>query len=208
MTRSRYSVAVLTLLFLTACSTSDSDTYNAGDVGAVIDTSEATILSSRVVNIDGGDNSKVGAVAGGAVGGTAGYVVAGNNSARGLGVVLGTVIGAAAGYLAEDAAREREGIEYIVRMNDGRVVTLVQNRAEAEEPIANGTPVLVQYGQDYTRVIARPDGAASAAGGGSGAGGGSDGGDSGWSNPDAPTEASGETGSGSLQDVSSGGDTN
>ena len=203
----RYNLAVLTLLLLTACSTSDSNTYKAGDVGSVIETSEATVLSSRVVDIDGGDNSGVGAVAGGAVGATSGYVIAGSGSGRGLGLVLGTVIGAGAGYLAEGAAREREGIEYIVRMSDGRVVTLVQNRAENEEPIPDGTAVLVQYGKDYTRVIPEPQGAASAAGGGSGSGG-SAGGGSGWTNPDAPAEGPSQPGDDSLQGGSYGGDTN
>ena len=200
----RFSVAVLALLLLAACTTSDSNTYNAGDVGSVIETSEATVVSSRIVTIKGGDNSGVGAVAGGAVGATSGYVIAGSGSGRGLGVVLGTVIGATAGYLAEGSARERDGIEYVVRMSDGRVVTLVQNRAEDEQPIPNGSAVLVQYGKDYTRVIPEPEGAAAAAGGG----GGSAGGTSGWTNPDAATDVPDQSGSGSLDGETYGGETN
>ena len=184
----RYSLVALMVFLLGACSTSTSDTYNARDVGFVIETTEATVLTSRVVNIEGGENTGTGTVAGGAVGATTGYVLAGSGSGRGLGVVLGAVVGAATGYLIEESTHSREGIEYVVRMNDGRVVTLVQNRAEGEMPLPDGAPVLVQYGNEYTRIIERPDTieAAGATGGGSGGGTASGGaGAGGWSNPDA-----------------------
>jgi len=184
----RYSLVALMIFLLGACSTSTSDTYNARDVGFVIETTEATVLTSRVVNIEGGENTGTGTVAGGAVGATTGYVLAGSGSGRGLGVVLGAVIGAATGYLIEESTHSREGIEYVVRMNDGRVVTLVQNRAEGEMPLPDGAPVLVQYGNEYTRIIERPDTieAAGATGGGSGGGTASGGaGAGGWSNPDS-----------------------
>jgi hypothetical protein len=51
-------------------------------------------------------------------------------------------------------------------------------------PLPDGAPVLVQYGNEYTRIIERPD-TASATGGGSGGGTASGGaGAGGWSNPD------------------------
>jgi len=104
------------------------------------------------------------------------------------------VVGAGIGYLAEKEIRSGEGIEYIVELEDGRVVTLVQNRADEEQPIPDGEPVLVQFGSQYTRI--RPldtDSAAGASAGGSGAG-------SGWVNPDA---TAGDEGAGSgSQDVS------
>ena len=200
----RYPLIVACLFILTACSTESTNTYKANDVGSIIETSEATVLNSRVVNIEGGDNSGAGAVAGGAVGATSGYVIAGSGSGRGLGVVLGAVLGAATGYLAEESVRSREGIEYVVRMNDGRVVTLVQNREENEEPLPNGAPVLVQYGDDYTRVIELPAGAAGA---GAASDGGS-GGASGWTNPDAPEGETGNSSDGDAQDATYGGEPN
>ena len=60
-------------------------------------------------------------------------------------------------------------------MDDGRVVTLVQNRDGQEQPIENGQRVLVQYGADYSRVVPAPP----AAGGGS---------PGGWQNPDDLTD--------------------
>ena len=58
-------------------------------------------------------------------------------------------------------------------MDDGRTVTLVQNRAADEVPLADGTPVLVQVSGQYTRVIADPQ---------------PDGGGA-WVDPDAATAA-------------------
>jgi outer membrane lipoprotein SlyB len=150
-------VAVAALAFLAAgCANPTSSRYNAGDVGQIIETSEGTVLSSRVVEIKGDENSGYGAVAGGAAGATGAHVAVGNSNSGGLVTLLGAVIGAGIGYLVEDSARSREGIEYMVRLDDGRVVTLVQNREDDEAPMQNGTPVLVQYGSDYTRVVERP----------------------------------------------------
>ena len=92
--------------------------------------------------------------------------------------MIGGVVGAGAGYLAQQQASNREGIEYVLRMDDGRTVTLVQNRADEEQPLPDGTPVLVQISGQYTRVIADPR--AERAGGG-------------WTDPDtvAPSASSG-----------------
>jgi hypothetical protein len=70
--------------------------------------------------------------------------------------VIGGVLGAGAGYLAQRQMNNRDGIEYVLQMDDGRTVTLVQNRADDEAPLPDGTPVLVQVSGQYTRVIADP----------------------------------------------------
>jgi hypothetical protein len=70
--------------------------------------------------------------------------------------VLGGLVGAGIGYLSQQQLNNREGIEYVLEMDDGRTVTLVQNRADDEVPLADGTPVLVQVSGQYTRVIADP----------------------------------------------------
>ncbi|MDH3595904.1 MAG: hypothetical protein OEU09_02990 [Rhodospirillales bacterium] len=173
-------VAATALAFLAAgCASSTSSRYNSGDVGQIIETSEGTVLSSRIVEVKGGANSGYGAVAGGAAGATTSRVAVGNSNVSGLVTILGAIVGAGIGYLAEDSARSGEGIEYMVRLDDGRVVTLVQNREDEEVPMQNGTPVLVQYGNEYTRIVRKPavlDG--TPAGGAAPAGK--------WQNPDEP----------------------
>ena len=173
------AAAAALALLAAGCANPTSSRYNSGDVGQIIETSEGTVLSSRIVEVKGGDNSGYGAVAGGAAGATTSHVAVGNSSASGLVTILGAVIGAGIGYLAEDSARSGEGIEYMIRLDDGRVVTLVQNREGEEVPIRGGTPVLVQYGNEYTRVVEKPavlDG--SPPGGAAPAGK--------WQNPDVP----------------------
>ena len=178
------SIAAILALFAAGCADPSSSRYTASDVGQIIETSEGTVVSSRVVDIKGGENSSYGAAAGGATGGTAGDFSTGGS---GLVTILGAIIGAGVGYLAEDAARSREGYEYMVQMDDGRIVTLVQNREGEEPPIQNGTPVFVQYGSEYTRIVAKPDVL-------DGSSPGSPGPSNTWQNPDKPSGASGKGG--------------
>ena len=139
-------------LLLVGCGHPSGSTYEAGDVGRAIETAQGSVVSSRVVKISGQPNA-VGPVAGGALG-AAGSALAFQGS--GLVAVIGGVLGAGVGYLTQQQLNNREGIEYVLQMDDGRTVTLVQNREDEEQPLADGTPVLVQVSGQYTRVIADP----------------------------------------------------
>jgi outer membrane lipoprotein SlyB len=144
-------LAVASLL-LAGCAHPSSTTYETGDVGRTIETAQGSIVSSRVVKI-AGDTNAAGPLAGGALG-AAGSALAFQGS--GLVAVIGGVLGAGIGYLAQKQLNNREGIEYVLEMEDGRTVTLVQNRASDETPLPDGTPVLVQVSGQYTRVMADP----------------------------------------------------
>lgn len=172
-----YATTLAVGLALAGCSTADSNTYTSRDVGQVIETSQGRVLSSRPVEIRSDEGGVAGPLAGGAIGGATGLTI-GSGSGNVLATVLGAAAGAGLGYLAESELRSGEGIEYIVELEDGRVVTLVQNRAENETPISDGAPVLVQFGNEYTRITRlETDLPAGAAGGAGGA--------SGWTNPDS-----------------------
>jgi hypothetical protein len=84
------------------------------------------------------------------IGAHIGFVIAG---------LLGGAIGAGAGYPAERVMRTREGIEYVLRMPDVRMQTLVQNRDKSEQPMPAGIEVLIQHAGRYSRVIEKPAGA-------------------------------------------------
>jgi outer membrane lipoprotein SlyB len=142
-------------LVLAGCAHPSSSTYESGDVGRTIETAKASVVSSRVVNI-AGDVNAVGPLAGGAAGAAGSAIAFSGGGNTGLIAVLGGLLGAGAGYLAQQQLNDREGIEYILQMDDGRTVTLVQNRASDEPPLPDGTPVLVQVSGQYTRVIADP----------------------------------------------------
>ena len=145
------SVLVATAL-LAGCSHPSGTTYDAADVGRTIETTQASVVSSRFVKV-AGESSLAGPLAGGALG-ASGSALAFQGS--GLVAVIGGVLGAGAGYLAQKQMNNREGIEYVLQMEDGRTVTLVQNRESEERPLPDGTPVLVQVSGQYTRVMADP----------------------------------------------------
>ena len=144
-------------LTLAGCGHQTSSTYNADEVGRVIDTSRAVVLSSRVVEISGeGEQSGYGPLVGAAAGASGGYLVGGGDAGQVIGSVLGGLIGAGLGWAAEQHVDTREGIEYVLRLDSGRDVTLVQNREGDETPLPPGTHVLIQRGGDYARIIADP----------------------------------------------------
>jgi outer membrane lipoprotein SlyB len=143
-------------LLLAGCAAPTRNLYEATDVGRVIETYEGTVVSSRIVKItDPPRGLSVGPLAGAAAGTGIGLTI-GEGRGNTLAAILGGLIGAGTGFLAEQSAKEREGLEYVIRTADGRVVTVVQNRDSEETPIAAGTAVLLQYGGSYTRVIERP----------------------------------------------------
>lgn len=137
-------------LVVAGCSTPTSSRYEGAEVGRPIETSRGTIVSGRVVDVIG-ETNPAGPVAGGVIGG-AGVGLATHNA---WAAILGAVFGAGLGYATQQLANDREGIEYVVEMEDGRTVTLVQNRGDEEVPLRAGTAVLVQVSGTYSRVIPR-----------------------------------------------------
>jgi outer membrane lipoprotein SlyB len=142
------------MVSVAACSHPSSTTYGDSEVGQTIETSQGSVVSSRIVEV-AGEPGFVGAGAGAAVG-AAGGGLAVNGPASLLVAIVGGLVGAGIGYMAEKRVNDRDGIEYLLQMDDGRLVTLVQNREEGEQPLPDGTPVLVQLNGQYTRVMAHP----------------------------------------------------
>jgi outer membrane lipoprotein SlyB len=138
------------VLLLGGCAQTSS-TYTVSEVGQPVETTNGTVVASRLVRVQG-ERNLVGAGAGAAAG-AAGTTLAGGS---GSAAVLGGLVGAGLGYLAQGGLTRREGIEYVVDLEDGRTVTIVQNRASQELPIESGAPVLVQLGSTYSRVLRDP----------------------------------------------------
>ena len=146
-------------LALAACSHPSGDNYTSGDVGRVVDTQQAKVISARTVDIKGGENSGIGAAAGGVAAGSVAAAAVDTGGAEAAAAIVSGLAGAGLGWLIEEEARSRGGIEYVLRRPDGRVITLVQNRGTDEKPIEPGSDVLIQHGRDYTRVVPVPEGA-------------------------------------------------
>jgi outer membrane lipoprotein SlyB len=139
------------LALLSACAHPNQNRYAARDVGLTADIEFGTVAAVRTVEITG-ENSGAGAAVGmtaGAVGGS--FIGSGDGSIAGL--LAGAIIGAVAGAAAEQAMQDRQGIEYVVKLDTGKAQSVVQNIAEGDAPIAVGDRVMVQQQGGYRRVL-------------------------------------------------------
>jgi outer membrane lipoprotein SlyB len=185
----RSACCVVLMVSVAACAHPSSTTYGDKEVGQTIETSQGSVVSSRVVDV-AGEPGFVGAGAGAAVGASGGALAV-NGPASLLVAIVGGLVGAGIGYMAEKQMGDRDGIEYVLQMDDGRLVTLVQNREDDERPLPDGTPVLVQLNGQYTRVMAHPNAVDRNAG-------------SGWVDPDAPDAGAPPAGGPGAPPLSSG----
>ena len=139
------SVVVASAL-LGACATMDSG-YSRGDVHAIESVQDGVVENVRPVNIDG-THSGIGAGAGAVLGG-----LAGSEIGHGTGSIAGAVAGALAGGLGgnaiEGAVTHKGGYEVVVRLENNRTISVVQEDADSLRP---GDRVRVVTGPDGSRV--------------------------------------------------------
>jgi outer membrane lipoprotein SlyB len=147
----RKSTLLLTLASLSACNHPGQNRYGYQDVGQATVVKFGTVVSERAVSITG-ENTGLGATigaAGGAIGGSA--IGRGSGS---LGAMLaGAVIAGVAGAATEQAISDRSGIEYVITLEKGDTITLVQNYVERDPSIKIGQRVMVQTSGMYQRVL-------------------------------------------------------
>lgn len=107
-----------------------------------------TVLEVQPVTIEG-DQSGAGALAGGAMGGALGSAV-GGGAGKTIAVVGGAIAGALAGSATEKKVTTDAGLEILVELDGGEVLSVVQ---EADQAFAPGDRVRVLKGSDgSTRV--------------------------------------------------------
>lgn len=137
-------------LSLTACASSyGSGTYGRHEVGQVNYVDYGEVIDVRHVRI-ASDEPGIGTVAGAVIGGAVGSQIGEGDAARVVGVVGGAIIGGAIGAAIEQDANTSNGYEYTIRMENGDVITIVQ---EADgPPIQSGTRVRIIEG-DHLRVV-------------------------------------------------------
>jgi len=148
------AIVLIAGLALAGCARSLSpDVYSRDEVGSKVEVEDVVILSMRDVDIEG-TRSNTGAAAGAVAGGVGGAVAVGRNrGAATLGAVAGAIIGAIAGAAIEEGVTASEGVEYLVRLNNGETVAIVQPKSA--HPLAVGDRALLVYG-DHIRVVPAP----------------------------------------------------
>jgi outer membrane lipoprotein SlyB len=138
---------------LSACSTTSPDVVQRGDAQRLSQVQDAVILSIRPVTVDG-QQSGVGAAAGGVVGAVAGSSVGGHREGAVVGV-LGAVAGAMIGNAIERQGTREDALELMLQLRNGDRRAIVQ--AKGLEPLQVGDSVVIVTTGGKTRVTRAPN---------------------------------------------------
>jgi outer membrane lipoprotein SlyB len=132
-------------LLLSACQSDiGSNQYSASSTGRASAASACTVVTVRQVSVTSNDN-QVGTLVGGAAGGVAGYSIGSGSTAHLLGGIGGAVLGGIAGNAAQSALSSQSGYEYVVKLDNGQLMTLTQ-----------GTDTLLTPGQRCMILLGNP----------------------------------------------------
>ncbi len=144
-------IALLALplaLTLAACTSNiGANDYSTSGVRQVGRAMGCTVLSVRQVVVRSDNN--VGMIAGAGAGGLAGSMVGGNDTTKILGALGGAVVGGIAGDAAQSGLSKQEGYEYVVKTQNGNVMTITQGNDVLMTP---GDKCYLLYGKE-ARVI-------------------------------------------------------
>lgn len=152
-TLSKILLIITIISTLPACTRNVSvDTYAIGSVGQVNRAIQGAIISARPVKISGNE-SGVGAASGAGAGAIGGSLLGGDIAGAAVGAIAGAVVGGVAGTLTEKELTKQTGMEYVVRTNNGALISLVQSDDVAFEV---NQRVIVVYGT-RARIIDDPD---------------------------------------------------
>ena len=148
-----FLMLIVVAMMITGCAQSiSSDYYTTSNVNQMSTVQKGVIVSTRVVQV-ASDSGTAGTVAGAALGGIAGSAF-GSGGGQVASIVGGAVVGGLVGDVAQKEMSKQTGVEYIVKLRNGNMVSIVQGPT----PTFNrGQHVLIQYGAGRPRVIADPD---------------------------------------------------
>ncbi len=140
-------------ILLSGCASSMSNrNYSLNEAYQPMNVQYGTVDSVRSVLIQGAQTG-VGPMAGAVIGGAAGNAVGGGNGQI-ITTVAGALLGGLAGAAAEAGASRQEGQQITIRMDDGRLIAVVQSGKVA---FTSGERVQVLTAPDgTTRVEAAP----------------------------------------------------
>lgn len=146
------TLLALAVISLAACSTTSPDVIQRGDAQRMSQVQDATVLSVRSVTVEG-NQSGIGATAGGVAGAVAGSSVGGRREAVVVGV-LGAVAGAVVGNAVERAGTREDAVEILLQLRNGERKAIVQ--AKGNETLNPGDAVILVTTGGKTRVTRAP----------------------------------------------------
>jgi len=143
------SLAVVVSLTATACvpSSQTGSAYSRQEARRVQQIELGTVLDKQLVTIEG-TKSGLGGAAGGVIGGIAGSAV-GDGKGSDIASAVGAVLGAVVGAQAEEASTRQQAVEYTVRLESGKVLSVVQAETEDNRINVGQTVKLLSQGATY-----------------------------------------------------------
>jgi outer membrane lipoprotein SlyB len=147
----RVGVACILSAVLVGCMSSTTDPMvPRAHVGVAAELTQGRVISAVPVTIEG-DNSGIGTMGGAGVGGAGGVAAAGGGGTEAImASAVGAVAGAVVGKVVEERVTRKPGQRVTIRLDDGKIIEVVQ---EAEEGIfLEGDRVNVAVGDGVTRV--------------------------------------------------------
>lgn len=153
--RSLAACLVCLPLALAACAPVNTNTtYSANEIGRTAEVSYGVIVSERPVTVQG-QPTGVGAMGGAVAGGVAGSYIGGRDPrANILGAVGGAILGGVVGNAVEGGMSTGTAVEFVIREDDGRTITVVQTNELNLQP---GERVALTRGA-RTRLSRAPEG--------------------------------------------------
>ena len=138
------AIAAVASMALAACARQISPgVYTGEHVGEVRETYVGTLQSARVVTVQEDElleDNRTGGLLGGVAGGAAASRI-GQGTGKAVAIAGGALAGATLGALAERSVKRQQAMEYIVRLDNGALLTVVQGM---QPQIAVGQRVYVQ----------------------------------------------------------------
>ncbi|MGL4371644.1 MAG: hypothetical protein ACRCTK_03210 [Alphaproteobacteria bacterium] len=131
MTHSKISfgASLALVLLLSGCARDiSSNTYKASHVGEASFTYQGVVANVREVQVEEGERleeNAAGVGIGALAGGAAGYQFGGGRGQIAT-TAAGAILGGVAGAYAEKALKSQKGLEYVVRLDNGQIMTIVQ----------------------------------------------------------------------------------
>lgn len=130
-----------TMMLCASCARQiSSDVYASGQVGEVSTTYAGVIKNVREVCVEQGDkleDNGLGIASGGVAGGVVGSALGKGNL---FPTAAGAIAGAVTGSFIEKKLKQQSAFEYIVELNNGNLMTIVQGQ---DEIFSLGQPVYV-----------------------------------------------------------------
>ncbi|MFT6791371.1 MAG: outer membrane lipoprotein SlyB [Cellvibrionaceae bacterium] len=128
------------------------DTYTREDARKVQRVEFGRVMSAKPVVIEGNREGIVGNIGGTVLGGIAGSSI-GDGRGQAAGTLVGAAVGGILGQLTEEKLTRKHGQEIQIQMDDGRILSIVQE-VEDEEFFKAGDEIRLLKLNGVTRVSA------------------------------------------------------